>query len=66
MKTGTREIGVLDVESDRPTGFPSAELIFLEKVADKLARYLAGPGKYLVRRAREPASRAKPAVPGER
>ena len=55
MTLGSREIGVIDVESDRPGAFSSAELVFLEKVAAVLARYLAGPGRFLVRKARRTA-----------
>jgi GAF domain-containing protein len=55
MKLGSREIGMLEVESDRPEGFSPAEIVFLERVAETLARYLAGRGKFLARRAREAA-----------
>lgn len=51
IKLGSREIGVLDVESDCPNAFGSRELVFLEQVAEALARYLAGPGRFLVRKA---------------
>jgi hypothetical protein len=53
MTLGSRELGVLDVEKDRL--FASGELVFLEQVADALARYLAGPGKFLARKARQTA-----------
>jgi len=56
MTLGSREIGVIDVESNRPGAFSSAEVVFLEQVAEVLARYLAGPGRFLVRRARQNAT----------
>lgn len=56
MTLGSREIGVIDVESHRPGTFSSAEVVFLEQVAEVLARYLAGPGRFLVRKARQNAS----------
>ena len=52
MKRGIRETGLLDVETDRPNGFTAAEVAFLGEVADMLANYLSGRGKYLVRRTR--------------
>ena len=55
MTLGSREIGVIDVESSRPGTFSSREVVFLEQVAEVLARYLAGPGRFLVRRARQNA-----------
>ena len=53
LKVGPREIGLLEVESDRPGAFGSAEVAFLEQLSGMLSRYLAGPGKLAVRRARE-------------
>lgn len=66
MKLGSREIGVLAAESDRAHPFGPEDRVLLEKVADVLARFLAGPGKYLVREARERASSATPGVPSRR
>ena len=51
MKLGGRELGVLDVESDQENAFGGEDRVLLENVAARLARFLAGPGKYLVRRA---------------
>ena len=51
-----RELGVLDVESDRANAFGSEDRVLLEKAADLLARFLAVRGKYLVRRARAAAA----------
>ncbi len=57
MKLASRELGVLSVESDRENGFGAEDRVLLEGVADVLARFLTGPGKYLARRARMDASR---------
>jgi hypothetical protein len=43
---------VLSVESDRQNAFGAQDRVLLEAVADTLARFLAGNGKYLARRAR--------------
>ena len=51
MKLAGRELGVLDVESDR--AFGSEDRVLLERVADVLAVFLAGAGQYLVRKARQ-------------
>jgi hypothetical protein len=67
MKLAGRELGVLDVESDRENAFGSDDRVLLETVATRLARYLAGPGKYLVRKARQgpaPASGSQPQARG--
>ena len=54
MKIAGREVGFLNVESDRENAFGSEERVLLERVAGLLAKFLTGPGKYLVRRAAEP------------
>ena len=52
MRVGGRELGFLNVESDRESAFGSEERVLLDRVAGLLARFLAGPrGKYLVLRA---------------
>jgi hypothetical protein len=56
MKLASRELGVLDVESDRENAFGPTDRVLLENVATMLARFLAGPGKYIVRKARESAA----------
>ena len=65
MRVGGRELGFLNVESDRDYAFGSEEQVLLERVAGLLARFLAGPrGKYLVLRAarvKPPGPRAKAA-----
>jgi hypothetical protein len=62
IKIAGREIGFLNIESDRQSAFGSEDRVLLERVAALLARFLTGPGKYLVRRATasspEPTPRA--------
>jgi GAF domain-containing protein len=60
MKLASRELGVLSVEHDHENAFGAEDRVLLEAVADALARFLAGPGKYLVRRARQETSASKP------
>ena len=57
IKLASRELGVLSVESDREGAFGAEDRVLLEGVADSLARFLAGRGKYLARKARTDASR---------
>jgi hypothetical protein len=57
MKLASREVGVLSVESDSDNAFGAEDRVLLEGVADVLARFLTGRGKYLARRARTDASR---------
>jgi hypothetical protein len=59
MKMAGREVGILDVESAHDHAFGTEDRALLESVADVLARFLTGPGKYLVRKARETAPVAK-------
>lgn len=56
MKLAGRELGVLDVESDRENAFGSEDRVLLENAANLLARFLAVQGKYLVRKARTAAA----------
>ena len=56
MKLAGRELGVLAVESDRENAFGSEDRVLLENVATVLARFLAGPGKYVMRKARDTAA----------
>jgi putative methionine-R-sulfoxide reductase with GAF domain len=58
MKLAGRELGVLDVESDRENAFGSEDRVLLENVATALARFLTGPGKYIARKARESAAQS--------
>jgi hypothetical protein len=57
MKLASRELGLLSVESDREEGLGAEDRVLLEAVADVLARFLTGRGKYLARKARLDASR---------
>jgi len=51
MRVGGRELGFLNVETDRD-GIGAEDRVLLDRVAGMLARFLAGPrGKYLVLRA---------------
>ena len=51
MRVGGRELGFLNVETDRD-GIGSEDRVLLDRVAGLLARFLAGPrGKYLVLKA---------------
>ena len=52
IKLAGREIGLLDVESEHDHAFGREDQVLLENVAHRLARFLTGPGKYLVRHAR--------------
>jgi len=54
MKLAGREVGFLNVESNRENSFGAEDRVLLERVADLLARFLTGPGKYLVRKAAKP------------
>lgn len=62
MKIAGREVGFLNVESDRESAFGSEERVLLERVAGALAKFLVGPGKYLVRKASEPQFSPKAAA----
>ena len=54
MKLSGREYGILAVESEREV-FRPGDRVFLEQVAHLGALFLAGPGRYLVRKARRAA-----------
>lgn len=62
MKIAGREVGFLNVESDRENAFGSEERVLLERVAGILAKFLVGPGRYLVRKAVEPSPVPKAAA----
>jgi putative methionine-R-sulfoxide reductase with GAF domain len=51
IKIAGREIGFLNVESERENALGPEDRVLLESVADLLARFLTGPGKYLVLKA---------------
>jgi len=52
MKLASRELGLLGVESDQEHAFGAEDRVLLEAVANVVARFLAGRGKYLARKAR--------------
>jgi hypothetical protein len=52
MKLAGRELAVLDVESDRENALGPGDRVLLENVANRLARFLAGPGRSIARKAR--------------
>jgi hypothetical protein len=56
MKLAGREFGVLDVESDRENAFGVEDRVMLEMAANLLARFLAGSGRFIVRKARTQAA----------
>jgi hypothetical protein len=62
MKIAGREIGFLNVESDRENSFGSEDRVLLERVAGLLGRFLTGAGKYLVRKAVRPSQVPKAAA----
>jgi hypothetical protein len=62
MKVAGRELGFLNVESDRENGFGAEDRVLLDRVAGMLARFLAGPGKYLVLKAAKLAPKPRPAA----
>jgi hypothetical protein len=56
MKLAGREFGVLDVESDQENAFGVVDRVMLENAANQLARFLAGSGRFIVRKARTQAA----------
>jgi putative methionine-R-sulfoxide reductase with GAF domain len=64
IKIAGRELGFLNVESDRENAFGAEDRVLLERVAGLLARFLTGRGKYLVLKARKPGPAPKAAAAG--
>ena len=64
IKIVGRVLGVIDVEDDREYAFSAKERVLLKEVATRLARFLTGRGKYLVRKAREAAAARAAAAAG--
>ena len=62
IKIAGRELGFLNVESDRENAFGSEDRVLLDRVADLLGRFLTAKGKYLVRRAGKSAPAPKAAA----
>lgn len=52
-----RVLGVIEVESDRPDAFSQEDRVLVKEVAGRLARFLTGRGKYLVRKTKAAAAR---------
>jgi hypothetical protein len=52
MRLAFREVGALSVESDHENAFGTEDRVLLKEVADAIARFLVGRGKYLARKAR--------------
>jgi putative methionine-R-sulfoxide reductase with GAF domain len=52
IKLAAHEYGYLEVESERENAFGSVDRVLLENVANRLARFFAGSGKYITRKAR--------------
>ena len=50
IRIAGRELGFLNVESDRDSAFGTTDRVLLERVAGLLGRFLTGRGKYLVRK----------------
>ncbi len=53
IQIGRRTLGMLDVESDREYAFGRDERVLLQRVASRLALYLATRGKHILRRLRD-------------
>jgi putative methionine-R-sulfoxide reductase with GAF domain len=62
IKIGAHEVGAIEVESAHPFAIANQDRVLIEKVAQALARYLTGNGKWVVRRVREAAQRGAEAA----
>jgi hypothetical protein len=62
---GQHVYGAMEVQSEKDKVLTGQDRILLKRVAERLAKYLHGPGAYLVRKAREAAAEPPPA-PQER
>jgi hypothetical protein len=60
LKIAGRAIAVLQVESERENAFAGDDRVLLENLASLLARFLTGPGKYLLLKARQSRAQAAP------
>jgi len=56
IKIAGRVLGSLRVQAEHETGLGRVDWVLLKDVAEILARYLTGKGKYLLRKTREAAS----------
>ena len=57
---GQHVFGAMEVQSEKGRTLTGKDRILLKQVAEQLARYLHGPGAYLVRKAREAATEPPP------
>lgn len=62
MKIAGREVGTLNVESSHEHSFGAEDRVLLERTAGLLAKFLTGPGKYVVRHAGKPLSTVRKAA----
>jgi putative methionine-R-sulfoxide reductase with GAF domain len=62
---GQHVYGAVEVQSEKAKVLSAQYRILLKRVAERLAKYLHGPGAWLVRKAREAAAETQPA-PQER
>lgn len=56
IKLGQHVFGAIEVRGENGKGLAGEDRILLKRVAVRLAKYLHGPGAYLVRKAREAAA----------
>lgn len=62
---GQHVYGAIEVQSEKGKALTGQDRILLKRVAERVAKYLHGPGAWLVRKAREAAAEPQPA-PQER
>ncbi|HKW27686.1 MAG TPA: hypothetical protein VJN48_18010 [Terriglobales bacterium] len=62
---GQHVYGAMEVQSEKGKALSQKDRILLKRVAERLAKYLHGPGAWLVRKAREASAEPQPA-PQER
>lgn len=62
---GQHVYGAIEVQSEKGKALTGHDRILLKRVAERVAKYLHGPGAWLVRKAREAAAEQQP-VPQER
>ena len=56
IRLGQNELGAIEVQGEKGATLAGEDRILLQRVARRLAKYLHGPGSYLMRKARETAS----------
>ncbi|HLK31936.1 MAG TPA: hypothetical protein VKT29_02535 [Terriglobales bacterium] len=65
IRLGVNELGAIEVQAESGRTLAGEDRILLKGVAERLAKYLHGPGRYLARKAREAAAE-QPATPQSR